>query len=997
MKKINYTNLLAVLAFLCTGLVLHAQPANDICAAAQPISSGQTISGTTTGATVDAGLTPCNTSITAPGVWYFVIGNGGLLTASTCNQAAYDTKITIFSGGAGCSNLTCVADNDDASGCTGLTSEASALTQAGGFYYILVHGFSSNTGNFDLTATLGAPPVGNDACGGALPISCGQTVTGTTVGSTPDNAPTCTTTNTSPGVWYQFVGTGAPTTVSLCSGTSYDSKVSVYSGSCGALTCVGGNDDFCGLQSEVTINTMASQTYYVLVHGFGQNTGAYSLTIDCLTLPTNDAPCNADALVFGNNDYNHIQLSADTNEVSPGAGTGSSSCNSTDGWCSFELDLDNTAWFTFVAPAGGSVNVVSDGTGFDSQIAVYSVTDCNDYGTFTLVGANDDSGDDIVSNTQSIFGGGLTLNCLNAGETYYVQVDGYNGDEAVGATVILEDNGGSLPSVDAGECQSTYMGYAPVMGDTNFLVATASGMGPFLMEWSVVSGDTNILYSDMTSDSTLGLAVQPNQTTVYEVTVTDSRGCTVTAQTSVEAVNVACFNGVQMCFDPSNDGQAIVLDWETDGNNTALPAGTQITNQYANLGINITANNNNGPDAAVIFDSSNPTGGDWDLGTPNSDFGGPGLGTGGRAGMQGANSVAENNILIIQERSQMCGNVFCTPDDDLDGGTITFDFDDPYTVETIKIVDADDGNPSMAVVTIDANSGSYSINVPDLGNNSVATIPIFEDLVYSMTITFEGSGGLADVKLRREQGTFCAASADVAGLLADGDYHLGTCNDNCLATNPAFDPAPSCVPLIVNVLTDNFGSETSWEVIDLTNSQTVGTRDYTFGDNNLTTADTFCVDPRHCYDVIITDAFGDGMCCLFGNGTWSVEYDGVLTPSPTNGDYGSSETISVGNCSSKGTEGQAVAAELEEMKVSVYPNPASDLTHVKFSSPTSGQVNVSLFNLQGQNVATIFNGEAAAGEVYLLDVNTSELPAGVYVFRVAGIDQVYTGKLQITH
>ena len=176
MKKINYSSLLAILAFLCTGLVLHAQPANDLCVAAFPISSGQTLSGTTTGATVDAGLTPCVTSITAPGVWYFIVGNGGLLTASTCNQAAYDTKITIFEGGAGCTNLTCVGDNDDFSGCSGLTSEASALTQNGGFYYILVHGFSANTGNFDLTATLGAPPVGNDACGGALPISCGQSV-----------------------------------------------------------------------------------------------------------------------------------------------------------------------------------------------------------------------------------------------------------------------------------------------------------------------------------------------------------------------------------------------------------------------------------------------------------------------------------------------------------------------------------------------------------------------------------------------------------------------------------------------------------------------------------------------------------------------------------------------------------------------------------------------------------------------------------------------------
>jgi hypothetical protein len=32
-----------------------------------------------------------------------------------------------------------------------------------------------------------------------------------------------------------------------------------------------------------------------------------------------------------------------------------------------------------------------------------------------------------------------------------------------------------------------------------------------------------------------------------------------------------------------------------------------------------------GQNAAMIFDSSNPTGGDWDLGTPNEMFGGPAL------------------------------------------------------------------------------------------------------------------------------------------------------------------------------------------------------------------------------------------------------------------------------------------------------------------------------------------------------------------------------------
>ncbi len=47
----------------------------------------------------------------------------GIITASTCNQAAYDTKIRIFTGT--CNSTTCVGGADDAAGCTGFTTEFS--------------------------------------------------------------------------------------------------------------------------------------------------------------------------------------------------------------------------------------------------------------------------------------------------------------------------------------------------------------------------------------------------------------------------------------------------------------------------------------------------------------------------------------------------------------------------------------------------------------------------------------------------------------------------------------------------------------------------------------------------------------------------------------------------------------------------------------------------------------------------------------------------------
>ncbi|MBK9939476.1 MAG: proprotein convertase P-domain-containing protein [Chitinophagaceae bacterium] len=265
----------------CTSCSAVPPPANDLCAGALPINCGQTINSTTVGATLDA-VGTCVTALgSAPGVWYTFTGNGVSTTLSLCGSG-YDTKIGVFSGT--CAGLTCVTGNDDF---CGLQSEVTFTTVLGTQYYVLVTGFSTNSGAFTLTRTCAATGPVNDLCTAALPINCGQTINSTTVGATADAVGTCTTTlGTAPGVWYTFTGDGFSTTLSLC-GSAYDTKIGVFSGTCAALTCVIGNDDFCSLQSQVTVNTILGTQYYVLVTGFSTNSGAFTLARTC-TSPT---PC----------------------------------------------------------------------------------------------------------------------------------------------------------------------------------------------------------------------------------------------------------------------------------------------------------------------------------------------------------------------------------------------------------------------------------------------------------------------------------------------------------------------------------------------------------------------------------------------------------------------------------------------------------------------------------------------------------------------------------
>lgn len=129
---------------------------NDICDSAVPlVCPGGGLTSSAFGTTIPATFTDkgtCETvSHSAPDAWYHVEGNGGSITATLCSPLTdYDTKMTVWSGD--CSSLECVTADDDNWDCgySGLTSEVTWFSEVGVDYFIMVHGYSSGTGNFEL-------------------------------------------------------------------------------------------------------------------------------------------------------------------------------------------------------------------------------------------------------------------------------------------------------------------------------------------------------------------------------------------------------------------------------------------------------------------------------------------------------------------------------------------------------------------------------------------------------------------------------------------------------------------------------------------------------------------------------------------------------------------------------------------------------------------------------------------------------------------------------
>ena len=92
--------------------------------------------------------------------------------------------------------------------------------------------------------------------------------------------------------------------------------------------------------------------------------------------------------------------------------------------------------------------------------------------------------------------------------------------------------------------------------------------------------------------------------------------------------------------------------------------------------------------------------------------------------------------------------------------------------------------------------------------------------------------------------------------------------------------------LTVTIVTDQYGSETTWSISDGSVSYMVGGP---YADNTTTqTPSTGTIPSNACVTFTIEDSYGDGICCSYGNGSFSVT-DGLGNIVAQGGSFGSSE------------------------------------------------------------------------------------------------------------
>lgn len=250
-----------------------------------------------------------------------------------------------------------------------------------------------------------------------------------------------------------------------------------------------------------------------------------------------------------------------------------------------------------------------------------------------------------------------------------------------------------------------------------------------------------------TGDNNQGLAVLPdgrmiiasNDDHIYEVDLTDASlldlGVLVEGFESFSTLDIISGDLTALPVDclPT-------FDFETDGEGNHLVAGQIIDDEWATLGV--TASTNDPVDhPLMIFNSSSPTGGDSDLGTPNSDFGGPGIGIGGEFLSPGRNGLPRGHVLIISADADSSD-----PNDYDSGGTIDFVFDPPARQVTevhVLDIDASEGGMIRAFDVDDVEILSRPLL--EMGNNGFQVVPIGAFNVGRLEITLDSTGAVSAI------------------------------------------------------------------------------------------------------------------------------------------------------------------------------------------------------------------------------------------------------------
>lgn len=348
----------------------------------------------------------------------------------------------------------------------------------------------------------------------------------------------------------------------------------------------------------------------------------------------------------------------------------------------------------------------------------------------------------------------------------------------------------------------------------------------------------------------------------------------------------------------------------------------------------------------------------------------------------------------------------------ISGGAFEYLVEEPF-----ELSGANEVNNNASILLYQGERGEFcgalsfepSVIVQNSGANAISTLTV--DLLNNgevlQSMDWEGTletGGVATILFEE------ITLLDDSGL----SFEITAVNgeEDAYDYKNAYGVALNRVPLAdteeitVEIQTDAYGYETYWQITNFIGvviasggNENVGpngggARVAAAGDpgaygNNVLISETVTVPANGCYDFLIVDDWGDGICCTYGNGFYQLKnaageivFDG--------------NNVGLARVQAFEVDASTATKELTAVnQLSLFPNPTSDLLTVTFDLTESMPLTIDVFNALGQRIQTVAAQNFTAGS-HTLEVDASAMPGGLYFINLRNADKVVTKRFAVS-